>query len=95
MTDDFSRHPRTIGEIRSDKSENAKDWSVRDALIATLRAIDSGEIKAHKIVMIMQIDSNKPDDAHWPYSTMTRQAGTNSVYETFGMLAWAQHVIAS
>ena len=42
MTDDFSKYPPTIGEIRSDKSRRADDWSPRDALIAALRDIDSG-----------------------------------------------------
>ena len=37
MNDDFSDHPKTIGEIRSDKSQKAEHWSPRDALIAALR----------------------------------------------------------
>lgn len=95
MTEDFSNHPRTMGDIRSEKSGNAKDWSVRDALIKTLSEIDSGEIVAHKIVMVIQIDKDgklAPDES--PFKTMTRQAGTETVYDTFGMLAWAQHVLA-
>ena len=96
MTQDFSKHPRTLGDIRSDKTGNAKDWSVRDALIKTLSQIDSGEIKAHKIVMVIQVDRKDPvsDPNASPFETMTRQAGVETVYDTFGMLAWAQHMIA-
>jgi len=49
--EDFSQHPKTIGEIRAEKTENAKDWRPRDALIDLLRQIDNGlEIKNMVIV---------------------------------------------
>jgi hypothetical protein len=48
---DYSNHPPTIGEIRSDKSESAADWSPRDALITALRAIDSGEWKPEYLLI--------------------------------------------
>lgn len=47
MNDDdstYKDHPLSITEIKANRSENARDWSVRDALIAMLRRIDSGEI---------------------------------------------------
>lgn len=99
MTEDFSNHPPTIGDIRSDKSGNAKDWSVRDALIATLREIDRGEINPKKIVMVMALERTPKEMGELPvgscpWRTMTRQAGTDAVYDTFGLLAWGQHVIA-
>ncbi len=40
---DYSSHPPTINEIRSDKTQNGSDWTPRDALIALLRDIDSGK----------------------------------------------------
>lgn len=40
--DSFKDHPDTIGELRSDKSENAADWTPRDACISMLRDIDNG-----------------------------------------------------
>lgn len=43
MTDDFKDYPKTINEIKSDRSFNAADWKPRDALITLLRSIDSGE----------------------------------------------------
>jgi len=94
MTEDFSSHPPTIGDIRSDKTQNAKDWSVRDALIKTLREIDSGKMVAHKIVMVIEVDKEKTIEGEYPRQTTVRQAGTLNVYDTFGMLSWAQHVLA-
>ncbi len=41
---DYSKHPPTINEIKSDKTGNGSDWTPRDALIALLRDIDSGKI---------------------------------------------------
>ena len=49
MSDNFKGFPRTIGELRSDKSDNGRDWTPRDALISLLREIDSGETKATAI----------------------------------------------
>ena len=48
--DNFKDHPQTIGEIRSDKSDNARDWSPRDALITLLRRIDNG-LDVHSVVI--------------------------------------------
>lgn len=42
--DDFSNAPQGIGEIRSDKTEKASDWTPRDVLVYLLRAIDSGDL---------------------------------------------------
>lgn len=44
MMDDFSNAPQSIAELRASRSESAKDWTPRDALIATLRDIDNGKI---------------------------------------------------
>lgn len=99
MTEDFSDHPQTMGDIRSDKSQNAKDWTPRDALIRTLREIDKGELKADKIVMVIAYQRSPEELAEKPpgvckWGTMTRQAGTENVYDSFGLLAWGQHVMA-
>jgi hypothetical protein len=51
MTDDFSNHPKSIGEIRSDKLGDGSLWSPRDALIDMLRSIDSGEFKPDALVI--------------------------------------------
>ena len=52
MDGDYSKHPKSIGELRSDKSENALDWTPRDALISVLRDIDSGKEKPVGLVIV-------------------------------------------
>ena len=42
VPESFADHPSTIGELRSDRSGSAHDWTPRDALVAALREIDSG-----------------------------------------------------
>jgi hypothetical protein len=42
MMDNFAAHPRSIGELRSDRTESSHDWTPRDALISLLREIDEG-----------------------------------------------------
>ena len=46
----FKDYPPTIGEIRSDKSGNAKDWTPREALIDMLRQIDNG-LDVHGLII--------------------------------------------
>lgn len=52
MTDDFSKYPPSVAEIRSDRTNAAKDWSPRDALIRALRDLDAGTIKPDAIVIM-------------------------------------------
>ena len=42
VIDDFKDYPQTIGEIRSDQTQLASDWTPREALIDLLRQIDNG-----------------------------------------------------
>lgn len=39
----FAGAPKTIGELRSDKTGNPRSWSPRDVLINMLRDIDEGQ----------------------------------------------------
>lgn len=55
MTEDFSKYPTTIGEAK--KTDNAADWTPRDALINVLRDIDEGVIKPTALV-VSYYDSN-------------------------------------
>ena len=54
MPDNFADHPKSITEIRSDKSENGTDWTPRDALIDVLREIDSGRLNVSALVICMR-----------------------------------------
>lgn len=42
--ENFADHPKSLAEARANKNSDASAWSPRDALIAALRAIDSGEL---------------------------------------------------
>lgn len=47
----FAAHPPTIGELRSDRTGEASDWSARDALICVLRELDAGRIKPDTLLI--------------------------------------------
>lgn len=47
---DFSKL-HTIAELRADRTNDARLWTAREALIETLRLIDSGEIDPDCIVI--------------------------------------------
>jgi hypothetical protein len=52
--DNFANHPKSITEIKGEKSFDAKDWTPRDALINALRDIDSGELDAQALIVCVQ-----------------------------------------
>lgn len=52
MTNSFANHPPSIGELRSEKTESAADWTPRDVLIAMLRDIDKGDLKLETLVVV-------------------------------------------
>ena len=81
---DFSQYPKSITEIKSDKSGNACDWTVRDMLIDTLREIDSGETKPYMaVIIICEGDRMNTDNKN---CTWRRQAGVVSYVESLGLL---------
>lgn len=47
----YSNHPVSLAEVRSSKTQNAADWTPRDALITVLRKIDRGEIAPEAIII--------------------------------------------
>lgn len=63
--DDFSMHPPSIAEIRSDRTGHAKDWTPRDTLVSTLRALDAGEINPDALVVIYR--KRDPDGATYTH----------------------------
>lgn len=42
MTDDYRDHPKSLNEVKAEKSHNGAKWTPRDALISLLREIDNG-----------------------------------------------------
>ena len=52
----FAGAPQTVGEIRSDKSKSARDWTPRDVLVSLLREIDRGEVVPTDLVLFFRED---------------------------------------
>lgn len=52
---DFSDYPKSITELKSDKTQRGGDWTVRDALISALRDLDAGIISADYCILILGI----------------------------------------
>ncbi len=50
--DDFANAPKSITELRSDRSNLAKDLTARDVIVMLLRDIDSGKIYAPDYVCL-------------------------------------------
>ena len=49
--DSFKDHPQSIGELKSDRTDDCKDWTPRDVLIHVLRGIDKGEINTSVLLV--------------------------------------------
>lgn len=85
MTENYADHPKSIAEIRSDKSRSASDWTPRDALIATLRDIDSGAIDPDALVIAYRHKSAPmTDSVGW-------RASSPKLTVTLGLLQWVMH----
>lgn len=55
--DNFADHPKTIGEIKSDKTDSAHDWTAREALIYLLREIDKGALDITNVIVTYDTDT--------------------------------------
>ncbi len=90
--DDFSNHPRTIGELRTERDDKSRNWTVRDMLISLLRDIDSGKgeyQKADRAVLI--IGNIDPQDNSTDIQVLRAQTG--SPWESMGMLHEAMAIL--
>ncbi len=52
--DDFKNAPRSVAEIRSEKTHDSSIWTPRDVLINLLREIDSGKTKPVRLIICWQ-----------------------------------------
>ncbi len=87
-TENFADHPPTIGELRSDKSQDAKDWSIRDMLICLLRDIDSGGEYSNAnraVICLGYVGPNGGTNAH------VMRAQTQSNFESVGLVTQCLH----
>jgi hypothetical protein len=81
----YADHPPTIGELRSDRSDCASDWSPRDLLISVLREIDSGALNLDALVLVYRKRCESPNKVHRP----GYRVATPDIYTTLGMLSAA------
>jgi hypothetical protein len=80
MSDDYSKTPQSIAEIRANRSELASLWTPRDALISALRDVDGK--KVNPFVAFIVLGNNDTESG----GTYTRfwVAGKNN-YEIAGV----------
>lgn len=80
---DFTKAPVSIAELRVKRSRNGRDWTPRDALIDTLRRIDSGEIAPSFAVVVLGGEP-KPGDTECMYVQ-----ATPNLFVALGLLSQA------
>lgn len=61
--DDFSNEPRTITELKAEKLQDGTVATPRDALVALLREIDSGERKIETVYVCYR-EAPGDDETH-------------------------------
>jgi hypothetical protein len=86
---DFADAPRTLGEVRADKTRKAHDWSPRDMLVQLLREIDSGTVATEHMVIVMRVPN---DDGKPGFQTDARRAGGDCLI-ALGLLTMASSSI--
>jgi hypothetical protein len=86
IPDNFADHPKSITEIRSDKSRRASDWTPRDVLVSLLRDIDSGERKVTSVVVAIMNEEEGAVSCSYLCSTRTHT-------ETLGIMTHALFAI--
>jgi hypothetical protein len=85
--EDFSKYPQSIKEVRANKSEDAADWSPRDAIIVMLRRIDAGEF--NEVDTAIVAIRSKPKDGSPGHITSYSSAGPSAAV-TFGTFELAK-----
>lgn len=94
IDEDYSKHPVSISEIKSDRTNQAKDWTVRDMLIFMLRNIDNGGefSKADRAVIALGFVDEQETGI---IGTRMIQAGVKNRFESLGLLAQTANSIAN
>lgn len=83
---DFSNYPESISELRGHKEHNAAHWKPRDALIAALRDIDSGEHNPYALIVVqVQRNPENPELTSCHFYASTPDAPT-----AFGLLEYVK-----
>lgn len=85
--EDFSNHPKSISELKAQKTENGREWGPRDVLIDVLRDIDSGKIApTAMIVCYMGLSKNDPEIEVPSYVRCASKHTKSAINECLGLL---------
>lgn len=85
--EDFSNHPQSVAEVRSERTADGRLWSPRDALVSLLRDIDSGKVSPQALIVVFS-EVNDAGDSY----TLFRNAAPD-YHTSMGLLAAAQFKI--
>lgn len=86
VNDSFADAPVSISELRSNKTDRARDWTPRDVLISLLRDIDRGEVKID--IMVVCMAQRIPGES---VTTDYRNCGAANLLESTGLVARTLH----
>ena len=79
----YKDYPRSIAELKAEKTGNAEDWTPRDALVTLLREIDSGEASIDALVIAYREKSEGKNKTRF-------LAASPDVHVTYGLLETAK-----
>ena len=86
MTDNFADHPRSVTEIKSDRTRRANDWTPRDVLIELLRKIDGGELPNLDALVVCYRDKPENGAVKSYYS-----ASSPDIHVSLGLIERIKH----
>lgn len=79
----YKDYPPSVAERKAAKTENAKDWTPRDALITLLREIDNGEVNVDALVIAFREKDEKRNRTRF-------LAASPDSHTTYGLLETAK-----
>ena len=88
MTEDFSDHPKSVTEVKSDRDMSPSSWTPRDVLIDLLRDIDAGVLDIEVLVVGMKY---RVPSRHGPQHGY--RVSSPGLIETFGVIEVAKNQI--
>lgn len=81
--ENFADAPISLGELRSDRSDDAADWTPRDVLVSLLRTIDKGEIDPETLIVCF-------DHRGHPEARPSYRASSKGLSYSLKVIAYAQ-----
>jgi hypothetical protein len=86
--DSFADYPRSVPEERANRTAGGADvWQCRDALLAALRLVDSGEIEARQVAVVI---TSKTDQGE-AFTYFQKCDSTLSLIGMYSTASWDAH----